>query len=231
MEVSNSDPDRVLVADQEAPMRRFVRASLAAQGFAVLEAEDGGQAIQMARLHSPDLVLLAVDLPESEALPLVQGLRVWTATPILLMSPAGHAPAQVEALDAGADDAILEPFSAATLLAQVRLNLRHARQPALPPGVPLAVGPLHIDPPHVDVAGRSIELTSVELALLAFLARHAGQVLTPRRITAAVLGAAPEPELRRHMAQLRRKLELEPSRPRLLLTEAGVGYRMVEGGP
>jgi two-component system KDP operon response regulator KdpE len=162
MEVSILNPDRVLVADHEAPMRRFLHASLEAQGFAVMEAADAGTAIQLARLHSPDLVLLALDLPESTALPLVQQLRVWTAMPILLMSPPGHAGAQVEALDAGADDAILEPFSAATLLAQVRLNLRHARQPALLPGAPLAVGPLHIDPPRVDVAGRSIELTSVE---------------------------------------------------------------------
>ncbi len=219
----------VLVVQDEDPVRRFLRAALENHGYRLVEATSVLEAEQLAPLHRPDVLLLDLGLPDGDGIDLTRRLRGWTRTPIIVLSARGREEDKVDALDAGADDYLTKPFSVNELLARLRVALRHAATGA--EGEPVfEVGPLRVDLARreVTVDGREVRLTPTEFKLLSLLARHAGKVLTHKHILREVWGPeATEPHyVRVQMAELRKKLEAEPARPRLLITEPGVGYRL-----
>jgi two-component system KDP operon response regulator KdpE len=223
-------PDRVvMVVEDEPPVRRFLRAALEGHGYRLVEAGGAREAEQLAPGHNPDLFLLDLGLPDGDGIDLARRLREWTRAPIIVLSARGREEDKVKALDAGADDYLTKPFGVNELLARMRVALRHA---AGGPGAEpvYEAGPLRVDLARreVTVGGREARLTPTEFRLLALLARHAGKVLTHRQILKEVWGpAATEVHyVRVHMAELRKKIEAEPARPRLLVTEPGVGYRL-----
>jgi two-component system KDP operon response regulator KdpE len=219
----------VLVVEDEIPVRRFLRAALEAADYRLLEAGTCREAERLAPTHNPDLFLLDLGLPDGEGIDLTRRLRGWTRAPIIVLSARGREEDKVTALDAGADDYLTKPFGVNELLARLRVALRHATGTSETAPV-LEVGPLRLDLARreVTVEGREVRLTPTEWKLLALLARHAGKVLTHRQILREVWGpAATEAHyVRVQMAELRKKLEPEPARPRLLVTEPGVGYRL-----
>ena len=221
----------VLVVAAELPMRRFLRASLESQDFQVVEADSAREAIAAATSYNPEVVLLDLGLPDLDGLELTRQLREWSKAPIIVISARGREADKVEALDAGADDYLTKPFGVGELLARIRVALRHAREAGGADEPVLEFGPLRIDLARriVTVDGAEVHLTPIEYRLLALLARNAGKVLTHRQILKEVWGPGHAQEshyIRVYMAQLRRKIEAEPARPRLLLTEPGVGYRL-----
>jgi len=222
----------VLLVEDEPQMRRFLRAALGARGFRLVEAESAAAGEVAAASHHPDLVLLDLGLPDRDGIELAKSLRAFTQVPILVLSARGREADKVEALDAGADDYLTKPFGVPELLARMRVALRHAARAAGEPAAPvLEVGALRIDfeRREVALAGREVRLTPLEWKLLALLARNAGKVVTHRQILREVWGPTEGHQthtVRVHMAALRRKLEPEPARPRLLLTEPAVGYRL-----
>jgi len=224
----------VLLVEDDPQMRRFLRATLTARGFRLIEAETVSAAEIAATSQAPDLVLLDLGLPDGDGVDLARRLREWTQVPILVISARGREADKVHALDAGADDYVTKPFGVDELLARMRVALRHAERAAGDPGEPVvAIGALRMDFAcrEVTVEGRSLRLTPIEWKLLALLARNPGKVLTHRQILHEVWGPGGGHQthtVRVHMASLRKKLEPDPSRPRWLLTEPGVGYRLRE---
>lgn len=223
-----------LLVEDEPQMRRFLRASLTSHGFRLVEAENGGEAMALATSHNPEIILLDLGLPDCDGIDLTRRIREWTRVPIIVISARGREADKVEALDAGADDYVTKPFGVNELLARMRVALRHAQQSGGSADNPvIEMGRLRIDLARRKVAllGRELHLTPTEYRLLILLARNAGKVLTHRQILKEVWGpthAAETHYLRVYMAQLRRKVENDPARPRLLTTEPGVGYRMRE---
>jgi len=219
----------VLVVEDEAQVRRFLRAALASHGYRLVEAVSVREAEQLATSHNPDVYLLDLGLPDGDGVDLARRLREWTKAPIIVLSARGREEDKVNALDAGADDYLTKPFGVNELLARLRVALRHAQSGPEQPPV-LEAGPLRIDLARreVTVEGREVRLTPTEYRLLALLARHAGKVLTHRQILRDVWGpnATEAHYVRVHMAELRKKIEADPARPRLLVTEPGVGYRL-----
>ena len=229
--MSAAGPLVVLIED-EPQMRRFLRAALVPRGFRLLEAENAGEGELAVSSHNPELVLLDLGLPDRDGIELAKRLRAFTQVPILVLSARGREADKVEALDAGADDYLTKPFGVPELLARMRVALRHAARAAGEPAAPLLeLGALRVDFARREVAlsGREVRLTPIEWKLLALLAKNAGQVVTHRRILSEVWGAGAGHQthtVRVHMAALRRKLEADPARPRLLVTEPAVGYRL-----
>ncbi|HET8539639.1 MAG TPA: response regulator [Anaeromyxobacter sp.] len=219
----------VLVVEDEVQVRRFLRAALASHGYRVVEAGTVREAEQLATSHNPEVFLLDLGLPDGDGIDLTRRLREWTAAPVIVLSARGREEDKVNALDAGADDYLTKPFGVNELLARLRVALRHARAA---PDAPAAIeaGPLRIDLARreVTVDGREVRLTPTEYRLLALLARHAGKVLTHRQILKEVWGpnATEAHWVRVHMAELRKKIEADPARPRIVVTEPGVGYRL-----
>ena len=228
----NEHEPRVLVVEDEVQMRRFLRAALLAHGFHLREAATAREAMQSATTELPDLILLDLGLPDGDGIELTRQLREWCTAPIIVISARGREEDKVTALDAGADDYLTKPFGMNELLARMRVSLRHLRQKAgAPDEEHLEAGELQIDLARheVTVRGQQVRLTPTEYRMLVLLARNAGKVLTHRQILTEVWGpsqAAQSHYVRVHMAELRKKLELDPARPRILLTEAGVGYRL-----
>jgi two-component system KDP operon response regulator KdpE len=222
----------VLLVEDEAAMRRFLRATLVPRGFRLVEAETAAAGEIAAASHHPELILLDLGLPDRDGIELTRRLRGFTQAPILVISARGRDEDKVEALDAGADDYVTKPFGVGELLARMRVALRHAARAAGAPEEPvLEFGALRIDLERreVTVAGREIRLTPIEWKLLALLATHAGRVVTHRQILREVWGASSAQQthtVRVHMAGLRKKLEADPARPRWLVTEPSVGYRL-----
>jgi two-component system, OmpR family, KDP operon response regulator KdpE len=219
----------VLVVEDEPQVRRFLRASLASRGYRLVEATTVREAQQLATSHVPDLFLLDLGLPDGDGIELTRSLRGWTHAPIIVLSARGREEDKVDALDAGADDYLTKPFGVSELLARIRVALRHAQR--APPDEPvLSVGPLRIDLARreITVEGQDVRLTPTELKLLVLLARNAGKVLTHGHILREIWGpnSTQAHVVRVHMAELRRKIEADPARPRLLVTEVGVGYRL-----
>jgi two-component system KDP operon response regulator KdpE len=219
----------VLVVEDEAPVRRFLRAALAAHGYRVVEAGGVREAEQLAPGHNPDVFLLDLGLPDGDGVDLARRIREWSRAPIIVLSARGREEDKVNALDAGADDYLTKPFGVNELLARLRVALRHA-QAAPEQQQVLEAGPLRVDLARreVTVDDREVRLTPTEYRLLAVLAQHAGKVLTHRQILREVWGpnATEAHYVRVQMAELRKKIEVDPARPRLLITEAGVGYRL-----
>jgi two-component system, OmpR family, KDP operon response regulator KdpE len=228
-------PIVVLVIEDEAPIRKFLRVALESQGYVYVEATTGAEGVAQAGMRSPDLVLLDLGLPDVDGLEVVRRIRSWSAVSILVLTARGRERDKVQALDAGADDYVTKPFSMPELLARMRVALRHrARVGAAEEPSVFEEGPLRIDfaRRRVFTHGTEVSLTPIEFRLVSVLARHAGRVLTHDFLLREVWGPSYTAEhhyLRVYMAQLRHKLEAEPGRPRLLLTETGVGYRMADG--
>lgn len=225
----------ILVIDDEAPIRRLLRATLGSQGYRVLEAGNATEGLQQAAAHQPDLILLDLGLPDLDGLEVTRRLRAWTQTPIVVLSARGHEHDKVAALDIGADDYLTKPFGASELLARIRVALRHAeRARQTPPDPVVETGDLRVNlaQRQVTIAGAEVHLTPIQYELLAVLARHVGKVLTHKQLLKEVWGPSYGQEthyLRVYMGQLRQKLEADPARPRYLLTEPGVGYRLRGG--
>lgn len=224
-----SDGPRVLVVDDELQIRRFLRIALEANGYRVYETDRGGAAVQEAARLRPDVVILDIGLPDMDGLEVLRRLREWTATPVIMLSVRDADRDKVAALDAGADDYLTKPFSVDELLARLRVAQRHA-QPG-PLAAVFAQGDVTVDLSrrHVTKGDREVKLTPTEYALLRLLIQHAGRVLTHRQILKEVWGPEYIDEthyLRVYFGQLRQKLEDDPARPRLILTEPGVGYRL-----
>jgi two-component system, OmpR family, KDP operon response regulator KdpE len=225
----NQPAVRVLIVDDERPIRRFLRAALSAHGYDVYEAGDG-QGAEAALLSSrPDVVILDLGLPDIEGTELTRRWREWTGIPIIILSVRGHETDKIAALDAGADDYLTKPFSIGELMARLRVALRRAARPGAEPV--FHTGGLTLDLAHrrVTLDGQEMTLTPTEYDLLRVLAADADRVLTHRQLLRQVWGAAYEQEthlLRVNISNLRRKIEADPSRPQYVITEPGVGYRL-----
>jgi two-component system KDP operon response regulator KdpE len=222
----------VLLIEDEPQMLRFLRASLGAHSYRLLESRTAEDGIAQAAARSPDLVLLDLGLPDMDGLDVTTRLREWTRTPIVVLSARGRDEDKIRALDAGADDYLTKPFSVGELLARIRVALRHAAGGAPRPGEPaFTSGELTIDlaKRQVLVEGREIHLTPTEYKLLSMLVRHVDRVVTHRQLLKEVWGPSYVDHteyLRVFMGQLRHKLERDPARPRFLVNEPGVGYRL-----
>ena len=218
-------------------MRRFLRAALTTRGFRLLESETAGGGLQQAAARGPEVVLLDLGLPDLDGVEVTRRLRERSETPIIVLSARGAEADKVTALDAGADDYLTKPFTIGELLARIRVALRHAwRGSGQPEPTELTVGPIRVDLTRrlVFASQREVHLTPTEYRLLTTLLRYRGRVLTQRHLLKEVWGPAHVDQsqyLRVYMAQLRRKLEPDPARPRHLLTEPGVGYRLREEDP
>jgi len=222
----------VLVVEDEEQMRKFVRISLSANGYRVIEAKTGTEGVAQAVAHTPELVLLDLGLPDMEGIQVVRKLREWNTEPIIIISARGQEESKVEALDTGADDYLTKPFGSAELLARIRVALRHAARARDVPSTVVAIG----EDIRVDLARRlvflkdeEVHLTQTQYKLLVVLVKHAGMVMTHRHLLEQVWGPGHAQQmqyLRVYMTQLRHKLEKDPAQPRHLVTETGVGYRL-----
>jgi two-component system KDP operon response regulator KdpE len=221
----------VLVVEDEPQMRRFIHASLSAHGYQVGEAATGAEALALATSRNPDVVLMDLGLPDMDGIDLTRRLREWSRVPVIVISARGREADKVSALDAGADDYLTKPFGVDELLARIRVALRHTRDSQTNDEVPLEFGNVRIDllRREVKVGDREVHLTPTEYKMLTLLARNAGRVLTHRQIIREVWGpsyAGQNHHVRVHMAELRKKIEPDPARPKLIITEPGVGYRL-----
>ncbi|MCU0685149.1 MAG: response regulator [Polyangiaceae bacterium] len=220
----------LLLIEDEPQVRRFLRNTLPAHGYRLLEAETGAEGLQKASEHTPEVILLDLGLPDIDGTEVARRLREWSKAPIIVLSARGQETDKVEALDAGADDYLTKPFGTAELLARIRVALRR-RQPA-DPGEPLfTLGELRVDfgRRQVFVGEREVHLTPIEYKLLATLVQNAGRVVTHAQLLKEVWGPRHTTHVqyvRVYMGQLRHKLESDPARPRYLMTESGVGYRL-----
>ncbi|MDI1475746.1 response regulator [Polyangium sp. y55x31] len=222
----------VLLVEDEPQMRRFMRATLTSHGYRLLEAGNSAEALMLASTHNPELLLLDLGLPDGDGIDLTRRIREWGRMPVIVISARGREDDKVAALDAGADDYLTKPFGVNELLARMRVALRHARAGGTPSGTQtIEVGDLGIDLVRREVkkGGQEVHLTPIEYKLLVLLAQNAGKVLTHQHILKEVWGPAyaNQPHyVRVHMAELRKKIEANPARPKLLVTEPGVGYRL-----
>jgi two-component system KDP operon response regulator KdpE len=235
--MNNSTSDKphsplILVIEDDPQIRRFLRATLADYGYNHLEATTGQEGLRLVGLQHPDLIVLDLGLPDLDGLEVTRRLREWTATPIIVLSARNAERDKVDALDAGADDYLTKPFGTAELLARVRVALRHAIERTQGSDEPVFTsGDLRIDLAHrqIFIGEREIHLTPIEYKLLLVMVQNAGKVVTRNQLLHDVWGPSYEREmhyLRVYMGQLRHKLEIDPTRPRYLITEPGVGYRL-----
>jgi two-component system KDP operon response regulator KdpE len=224
-----------LLVEDDPQIRRFLRATLPAHRFRLLESATGADGLVQAATRTPDVVLLDLGLPDIEGIEFIRRLREWSAIPVIVISARGLERDKVAALDAGADDYLTKPFGVEELLARLRVALRHraGAGQGRPGAAAFTSGDLSVDlAGHlVRVAGQEVRLTPTEFKLLAVLVRHAGKVVTHRQLLVEVWGPASAENthyLRVQMHGLRHKLEAVPARPRHLITEPGVGYRLTE---
>jgi len=221
----------VVLIEDEPEIRRFLRASLTSHGYRLFEAVTGAEGLQEAQSRQPDIVVLDLGLPDIDGLEVIRRLREWSSIPIIVISARGLERDKVTALDAGADDYLTKPFGVEELLARLRVALRHRQAGRSGAPTVFVGGGLQVDlAGHlVRLDGQEVRLTPIEFKLLAVLVRHAGKVVTHRQLLVEVWGPGASSNthyLRVQMHGLRHKLEAVPARPRLLLTEPGVGYRL-----
>ena len=219
----------VLVIDDEPQIRRVVRNALSGDGVRIAEAGSASAGVDLAAAERPGLIVLDLGLPDGDGVEVLREVRKWSSAPILVLSARGSDQEKVRLLDAGADDYVTKPFSTVELQARVRALLRRAH-PAGNRDQPIEVEGLTIDlaRPALHRGGEPVHLTRTEWDLLRVLVRHAGRTLTHRQLFDAVWGKAygdPQQNLRVHIRSLRRKIETDPVRPRLIVTDPGVGYR------
>ncbi len=226
------EKELILLIEDEPQMRRFLKITLQSHGYRLVEAATAQEGLMQATTRNPDVVLLDLGLPDLDGLDVTRRLREWTQTPIIVISAREQEQDKVKALDAGADDYLTKPFNAGELLARIRVALRHAARNSTNQQEPIFV----LENLSVDLAKRQVlvndqevHLTPIEYKLLTVLIRHAGKVITHRQLLQEVWGPAHVDEvqyLRVYMTQLRHKLEADPSRPRMLMNEPGIGYRL-----
>jgi two-component system KDP operon response regulator KdpE len=219
----------ILVVEDDPQIRRFLRATLDAEGYRYLEALTAEDGLTQAAAHLPDLILLDLGLPDRDGLDVIRGVRAWSTMPILVVSARGQESDKIAALDLGADDYVAKPFTVGELMARVRAALRRAVAVAVEV---FRFGHVEVDLENrvVRVAGEEVHLTPNEYRLLVVMIKHPGKVLTQRQLLNEVWGPNSTEQaqyLRVYIAQLRRKLEKDPARPKFLQTEPGVGYRLV----
>jgi two-component system KDP operon response regulator KdpE len=223
---------QLLIIEDDAQMRKFLRAALGSHGYRLVEAIDGKEGLTQAAAYNPDLILLDLGLPDMDGLQVTERLREWATAPIIVISARGQEDDKINALDAGADDYLTKPFGTGELMARIRVALRHAARVGQERVEPvLTVGDLSIDLDKrtVHLAGAEVHLTPIEYKLLVTLLKNAGKVLTHRQLLKEVWGpgyANNTQYLRVYMVQLRHKLEADAARPRYLVTEPGIGYRL-----
>ena len=226
------DKELILLIEDEPQMRRFLRITLLSNGYRLIETETGAEGLLQAASRNPDVVLLDLGLPDMDGLEVTTRLREWTQTPIIIISAREQEQDKVKALDAGADDYLTKPFDAGELLARIRVALRHAlrqRSGRQEPVFSLYNMRVDLAQRQVFLDDREVHLTPIEYKLLTTLIRHAGKVITHRQLLTEVWGPAHVNEvqyLRVYMTQLRHKLEADPARPRFLMNEPGIGYRL-----
>lgn len=219
----------ILLVEDEASLRRFLVPTLEREGHLVRWAGTVAEGQLLARSHNPDLMLLDLGLPDGDGLEVLRDFRTWSRRPVIILSARAQERQKVQALDAGADDYLTKPFGAPELLARIRVAQRHATVPLGPPV--FEEGGLRMDHERreVSVDGQPVKLTPIEYRLLEALVRREGRVATHVQLLTEVWGPGAEGQthyLRIYMAQLRRKLDPDPARPRFFRTEAGVGYRL-----
>jgi two-component system KDP operon response regulator KdpE len=220
---------RILMIEDEQEIRRFLRVSLASQGYRPVESACGKDGVLQAASQPPDLIILDLGLPDIDGMEVIREVRQWSKVPIIILSARGQEHEKVSALDAGADDYLTKPFSVGELLARIRVAMRHATQPQGEPVFVLDGLKVDLARRQVLLADQEVHLTPIEYRLLTTLIKYAGKVITHRQLLKEVWGPDSVFEtqyLRVYMAQLRRKIEADPARPRYLLTEPGVGYRL-----
>ena len=220
---------RVLVVDDEQAIRRFLKTSLAANGCVVFEAASGQDALAAVVNHRPDVVILDLGLPDMDGLEVTQRLREWTQIPIIILSVRGQETDKIAALDTGADDYLTKPFGVGELMARLRVVLRHMAHPANEPVFVSAGLMVDLARRLVTVNDQEVQLTPTEYDLLRVLVTHVGKVVTHTQLLRQVWGLGYETEahlLRVNISNLRRKIEPDAARPRYLVTEPGVGYRL-----
>jgi two-component system KDP operon response regulator KdpE len=227
-----ADP-AVVVIEDEAEIRRFLRVTLHAQSYRLFEAATGGDGLVEVATRQPDVVIVDLGLPDIDGLEVIRRIREWSSVPVIVLSARGGERDKVMALDAGADDYVEKPFGTDELLARVRVALRHAAGGARDADAVFTIGGLTVDQARrvVIADGREVHLTPIEYKLLTILVHHAGKVLTHRQLLREVWGPTHVDHahyLRVYMGQLRRKIERDAAQPRYLLTEPGVGYRLVD---
>jgi two-component system KDP operon response regulator KdpE len=221
--------ERVLIVDDEQAIRRFLRVTLTSQAYTVIEADSGQEALSAATAEKPDIIILDLGLPDIDGVEVTRLLRQWTQTPIIILSVRGSESDKIAALDAGADDYLTKPFGVGELLARLRAALRRTAKTTSEPV--FSSGSLKVDLVRrlVTVSGQEVQLTPNEYELLRVLVTHAGKVLTHRHLLREVWGAEYGEEfhmLHVNISNLRRKIEPDPARPKFIITEPGVGYRL-----
>jgi len=230
--MADNAPTILLIEDDPA-IQKFLRLTLSAEGYQVVEAQTGNAGLLEAAQRQPDVVVLDLGLPDLDGVAVARRLREWSKVPLIVVSARGKEQDKVIALDAGADDYLTKPFGAGELLARVRVALRHAAAHRDTGEPEFRGGDLHVDllRRRVTVADREVHLTRNEYRLLAVLVKHAGMVVTHRQLLKEVWGPGSNDVhyVRVYMNQLRQKLEPDAARPKYLLTEPGVGYRLVAG--
>jgi len=224
-----SEPSlRILVVDDERSIRRFLKVSLGNQ-YEVFEAVNGEETLQIVAAEHPDLVILDLGLPDMDGVEVTRRLREWTTIPIIVVSVRERENEKVAALDAGADDYLTKPFGVGELMARIRVAVRRSAQPDNEPVFQMGDLTMDLASRVVTVRGEQVTLTPTEYDILRTLVQHAGKVLTHRQLLRAVWGSAYEAEthiLRVNVSNLRGKIEIDASRPQIILTEPGVGYRL-----
>lgn len=229
------DP-QILVVEDEKVISNFLCAILAADGYRTIKVTSGREAVSLAASHCPDLVLLDLGLPDMDGLDVLRSIRAWSYVPVVVVSARQHEGEKVEALDAGADDYVTKPFGNRELLARIRTAIRrggkaHAGSANEPPV--FVAGDLQVDYARrlVTVGGKQVHLTPIEYKIIVLLSKNAGKVLTHDFIVKDIWGpyATDNQVLRVNMANIRRRIEDNPADPKYILTEVGVGYRMIEG--
>jgi two-component system, OmpR family, KDP operon response regulator KdpE len=233
----NNRPVIMIVEDDEG-ISNFISAILMSNEYNVIKTVKGREAVSMAASHCPDLILLDLGLPDMDGIEVLKTIRQWTGIPVIVVSARGHEREKVQALDMGADDYITKPFGTSELLARIRTAMRHSQSNII--GSPsetgkISVGELEIDYTKrlVSVEDKEVHLTPIEYKIIVLLSKNIGKVLTHDFIMKDVWGPYTNEiqALRVNMANIRRKLEANPAEPRYIVTEVGVGYRMVEEIP
>lgn len=227
---------QILIVEDEAPIRQLLRTTLEAEGYIVHEAATAREGETLAGNRRIDLFLVDLGMPDGDGVALIRRFRTWTQRPVIVLSARSLESQKVEALDAGADDFVAKPFGVAELHARLRVALRHSAQTSQAGINLLTLGPVTIDlsAKSVLIDGERARLTATQWRLLEVMARHAGRVVTSRQLLREVWGPGHAEQghyLRIYVRQLRQKLEQEPSNPRYLITETGIGYRLLVDSP
>jgi two-component system, OmpR family, KDP operon response regulator KdpE len=226
---SSTNLPRILVVDDELPIQRFLRTALDTGEFSLHQAENGHSALAAAVAIMPDIILLDLGLPDMDGVEVIERIREWSQVPIIVLSVREREDDKVKALDAGADDYLTKPFGVGELLARIRATLRRSLKEAPEPVYRIEGLEVDLTRRRVSVHGEEVQLTPTEYELLRLLVTHAGKVLTHSQILRQIWGVAymEQPHvLRVNISNLRRKIEQDPTRPRYILTEPGVGYRL-----